>query len=214
MSDPFGAGPAGVLATWVGAGVTLVVWSYLAGWRRPFLLAQHLLAGLATGYLLLLALREVLVPRLAQPLLSAPVGEPVLWIALVLVGVLAAGRWLPGWATAVPVSFLVAGTAAFALGGAVVGTLLPQLGAGLLLPDAGAPGLLNGAISLALSVLVLFAFLHGVRRGRAGAAAGTAGRWILLGGIGAWLGFLAVSRLSLLVDRLGFLLGDWLGVVR
>ena len=44
-------------------------------------------------------------------------------------------------------------------------------------------------------------------------AAGT-GRWLLLGGIGGWLGFLLVSRLALLVDRLQFLLGDWLGIAR
>ena len=43
-------------------------------------------------------------------------------------------------------------------------------------------------------------------------AAAGAGRWLLIGGIGGWLGFLIVSRLILLVDRVGFLLGDWLGL--
>ena len=44
-------------------------------------------------------------------------------------------------------------------------------------------------------------------------AAAGAGRWLLIGGIGGWLGFLILSRLILLVDRIGFLLGDWLGLV-
>jgi len=33
-------------------------------------------------------------------------------------------------------------------------------------------------------------------------------------GIGGWLGFLVVSRLALLVDRVGFLLANWLTVLR
>jgi hypothetical protein len=63
-------------------------------------------------------------------------------------------------------------------------------------------------------VLVLFGFLHGVRRGRVSGAAASSGRWLLVGGIGGWLGFLLVSRLTILLDRIGFLLGDWLGLVR
>ena len=35
----------------------------------------------------------------------------------------------------------------------------------------------------------------------------------MLAGIGGWLGFLLFSRLVLLVDRVGFLVGDWLGLV-
>jgi len=46
------------------------------------------------------------------------------------------------------------------------------------------------------------------------ARAAAAGRWLMLGGIGAWLGFLLTSRLALLVDRVEFLLGDWLGLLR
>jgi len=69
-------------------------------------------------------------------------------------------------------------------------------------------------ISLAITSLVLLAFLHGAPRGRLTVRAATVGRWLLVGGIGGWLGFLLVSRLSLLVDRIGFLLGDWLTVLR
>jgi len=210
----FGEGLAGTAATWVAAATTIAVWSYLAGARRVFSLAQHLLAGLATGYLVLLAVREVLVPRLVTPLASDPAGNLLLWPSLALVAALAAARWLPRPVVAVPVAVLVAGTAAFALGGAVAGTLLPQVGASILLPGQGPGGLANGLIGMAITGLVLFAFLHGVPRGRVLGGAAGAGRWLLLGGIGGWLGFLLLSRLALLVDRLGFLLHDWLGLGR
>ena len=35
----------------------------------------------------------------------------------------------------------------------------------------------------------------------------------MLAGIGGWLGYLLLSRLVLLIDRLAFLLGDWLGLL-
>jgi hypothetical protein len=208
-----GTDAAGMAATWVAAAVTIAVWSYFAGATRIFRLAQYLLAGLATGFLVLVALREVLWPLLVAPLLTDPAGDVVPWIGLGLVAVLVASRWLPPLAGSVPVAILVAATAAFALGGAVVGTLLPQLGASVLPLSPGPSDVVNGIASGAITVVVLFGFLHGTRRGRAAALAAGTGRWLLLGGIGGWLGFLLVSRLALLVDRVAFLLGDWLGLV-
>jgi hypothetical protein len=213
MSGFWGADLAGVAATWVAALVTMVVWSYLLGERRLFVVAQHLLAGLATGYLVLLAVREVLLPRLAEPLVRDPAGNILLLPALALVGAMAAARWLPRQVVALPVAFLVGGTAAFALGGAVAGTLLPQLASSVIRP--GEPGIVaNGLVGLGITSLVLVGFLHGVPRSRMMGGAARVGRWLLLGGIGGWLGFLLVSRLALVVDRLTFLLGDWLGLGR
>ena len=71
MNGFAGTDLAGTIATWVAAIATIAVWSYLVGARRIFVLMQHLLAGLATGYLVLLAIREVLVPRLVVPLRPA-----------------------------------------------------------------------------------------------------------------------------------------------
>jgi hypothetical protein len=214
VTDFFADGLAGMVATWVGALLTIGVWAYLVGERRVFRLAQHLLAGLATGYLVLLSVREVLLPRLLEPLIADPAANPLLWPALALTAALAGARWLPRPVVAVPVAALVAGTAAFALGGAVVGTLLPQMAASVPAPELQPADLLNAVVGLIITVLVLVAFLHGVPRGRLLMVSAASGRWLLLGGIGGWLGFLLVSRLTLLVDRVAFLLGDWLGIIR
>jgi len=210
----FGGGDAlNLAATWLAAAVTIGVWSYFVGGGAIFRLAQYLLAGLATGYLVLLALREVLWPMLVSPLIDDP-AQPLLWLALVLAVVVIGVRWLPSAVVAIPVALLIAGAAAFALAGAVVGTILPQVGAAMIPPTETPFGLLNGLLSMIITILVLAAFLHGTRPGRLGASAARAGRWLLLGGIGGWLGFLVVSRLAVLVDRIHFLLGDWLGLVR
>jgi hypothetical protein len=214
MNGFFASDVAGIAGTTVGALVTIGVWSYLAGERRIFGWAQHLLAGLATGYLVLISVREVLIPRLVEPLLANPTGHLVLWPAVLLVAAMVAARWLPRGVVAVPVALLIAGTAAFALGGAIVGTLLPQLAASILPAGANPAGLLDALIGLVITALVVVAFLHGTRSGRLGAAVAGTGRWLLVGGLGGWLGFLLVSRLALLVERLRFILVDWLGLGR
>lgn len=203
---------AGTVATWVAALVTVGVWSYFVGGRRVFRLAQYLLAGLLTGYLGLLAIREVLVPQLVVPLARDPAGEPLLWLGALLCLGLVAGRWLPPSVPAIPVALLVAATAAFALGGAVVGTLLPQLGATIVTPQSAPGDLLSAALAAVITVLVLFGFLHGTRRGRVTGAVASTGRWLMVAGLGGWIGFLLVSRLAVLLERIGFLLGDWLGI--
>lgn len=214
MNGFAGTDLAGTMATWVAASATIAVWSYLVGARRLFALMQHLLAGLATGYLVLLAIREVLVPRLVVPLIEHPRDNSLLLLALVPVGMLIGAAWIPRRAMAPVSAVLVGGIAAFALGGAIVGTILPQIAAALPVGSGASGDLAGEVISLAITSLVLLSFLHGAPRGAVTTRAATVGRWLLVGGIGGWIGFLVVSRLSLLVDRVAFLLGDWLTVLR
>jgi hypothetical protein len=193
--------------------VTIVVLAGLFGERRLFGWSQHLLAGLATGYVALLAIDEVIVPRLVAPLVADPIGRAELWLGLLLVTATAAAPWVPRVVAAVPVSIAVGTLAAFAVGGAVVGTILPQLAAAT---DVGrsTAGMVAAIAAAVVTGLVLIGFLHGAPRGRPLEAAARTGRWLLLAGIGGFLGFLLVSRLVLLNDRVGFLLVDWLGVGR
>lgn len=214
MNGFFGTETADLVATWVAGLVTLVVLGGLLGERRLFGWSQHLLAGLATGFLALLAITEVIGPRLLTPLAVDPAGRLELWLGLALVGSAVAAPWLPRTLAAIPVSIVVGALAAFALGGAVIGTLLPQLAAAIPGEQSTLTGTIVGIGAAAITGLVLLSFLHGVPRGRAVASATRIGRWLMLVGIGGWLGYLLFSRLLLLIDRVGFLLGDWLGIAR
>jgi len=212
MTGFFDGLPADVLATWVAAILTIVVAGGLLGERRAFGWSQHLLAGLATGFLALLAIREVIVPRLIEPLLADPGSRVDLWVGLGLVGLAAGSPWLPRSLTAFPISVALGSLAAFALGGAIVGTVLPQLATIIARPDAGPAGTVIAVASAVVSALVLTSFLHGGKRGRLIGGAHETGRWLLIAGLGGWLGYLLFSRLVLLLDRIGFLLGDWMGI--
>jgi len=202
------------LATLVAAIATLVVLGGLLGERRIFGWSQHLFAGLVTGYLALLAITEVIVPRVVAPLVDAPGDRIELWLAAGLVLSAAGAPWLPRLVSAVPISIAVGGLAAFALGGAVIGTILPQLTATLVRSDLDVATTVTTTGAAVVTCLVLIGFLHGAPRGRVVRGAASLGRWLMLGGIGGWLGYLLFSRLVLLVDRVGFLVGDWLGLGR
>lgn len=214
MNGLLGSGAADTVATWVAALVTLVVLGGLLGERRLFGWSQHLFAGLVTGFLAVLAISEVILPRLVLPILDGGAARGELWLGLGLVGLAAAAPWLPRIMAAVPVSIAVGALAAFALGGAVIGTVLPQLAVAASVDRSTPMTILSGVVAAGVSGLVLLSFLHGVPRGRALQATAAAGRWLLVAGIGGWLGYLLLSRLLLLLDRIGFLLGDWLGIGR
>jgi hypothetical protein len=212
VSGFFGSGPADQLATWIAAIATIAVLGGMLGERRVFAWSQHLLAGLATGFLGLLAVSEVIVPRLLEPLAAGPGGRPELLLGVGLVAAAAAAPWLPRVVAAVPLSIAIGALAAFALGGAVVGTLLPQAAAALARPAPTAGATLAGIGGAAITAFVLVGFVHGTPRGRVMAAAASTGRWLMLAGLGGWLGYLLFSRLVLLVDRIAFLVGEWLGL--
>ncbi|HEX7196057.1 MAG TPA: hypothetical protein VF364_04385 [Candidatus Limnocylindria bacterium] len=214
MSGFFGTSTADVVATWVAAIATLVVLASLLGERRVFGWSQHLLAGLATGFLALIAITDVIGPRLLQPIAADPGGRPELWLGVALTATAAGAPWLPKRLSVIPTSIAIGALAAFALGGAVVGTLLPQVDASIVRPGTSTAATVVGALAAVVTGLVLIGFLHGMPRGRLLSGAAGVGRWLLIAGIGGWLGFLILSRLVLLVDRIGFLLGDWLGVGR
>src|SRR3970282_788561 len=97
-----------------------------------FRLVQYLLAGLATGYPALLAIDEILVPRLISPLLDDPAAHVALIPAAGLVHIMVGAAWPPTRTTAPVTSVLVGGIAALALGGGVLGTLLPQIASAIL----------------------------------------------------------------------------------
>ncbi|HET7644936.1 MAG TPA: hypothetical protein VFM03_00450 [Candidatus Limnocylindria bacterium] len=212
MTGFFGATPADAIATWVAAAATLVVLGGLLGERRLFGWSQHLLAGLATGFLALIVITELLVPRVVAPLMADPGGRPELWLAVALVGAATGAPWLPRAVGAVPLSVAIGALAAFALGGAVVGTLLPQLAAVSVRGGEDVATTIATVAAGVITVLVLLSFVRGVPRGRLLRPAASAGRWLLLAGIGGWFGYLLFSRLILLLDRIGFLLGDWLRI--
>jgi hypothetical protein len=215
------------LGIWVAAILTLMIYSYLLGDNPLYQLAQHLFVGTTLGYAALIAVTTILGRRLVAPLLADPVAHWDLAVPLGL-GLLLLLKVRPETARLgnVALAYLVGVGAAVALGGALFGTLGPQLAATVVSVDpvqAGGWGpAANRVVLIAgtVATLVAFTFSAGRRtwpdRLRSALVWPWAwlGRWVLMVTFGALFASVAVSRLALLVGRLQFLLYDWLHLVR
>jgi hypothetical protein len=113
----------------VGLLLTVMIMSYLIGDNLFFRLAAYLLVGVTAGFLSVLIINQILWPYLLQPLI---VGSWIqkFWILIPLaLAVLLVISQFNKFASAgqVPLAFLAGLTAAITVGGAVFGTMIPQL---------------------------------------------------------------------------------------
>ena len=214
-----------VLGVWVGAILTLLVFSYLLGDTPLFRLAQAIFVGVAVGYATTVAIYSILLPRLVVPLTTAPAVNWPLAVPLVL-GILLLTKVRAAWAPFgnVSMAFLFGVGGALTIGGAISGALWPQLAATATaisrFQDTGT--LVNGLILVVGTVgaLLSFRFVTGGERratrvlDAVAARWGYVGRWFILIAFGAIFADTAVSRISILIGRVYFLLHDWLGVVK
>jgi hypothetical protein len=214
-----------VIGVWVGALLTLFVFSYLLRDTPLFRLAQAILVGVAVGYATAVAIRYVLMPKLLVPLLSDPEESWHLLIPLVL-GLLLLAKLRPAWSPVgnLSIGFLFGVGSALAIGGALAGILVPQLRA-TIISFSPSDDLFTIANNLLLVIGTLGAFLsfrfiapaqpRPVVRGLDALARGWGliGRWFILFAFGAIFADTAVARISVLINRVYFLLHNWLQVV-
>ncbi|MGB5931911.1 MAG: hypothetical protein WBH57_02430 [Anaerolineae bacterium] len=214
-----------LLGTWVAALLTLMVFSYLISDNPLYRLAEHLFIGSALGYAIVVAIQDVLLPRLFTPLARDPVAYWHLLIPLLLgLLLLAKGRISTAWLGNISVGFLFGVGAALAIGGALVGSLLYQVRDTMLplLPGKGDGGSAIDNLILVvgtLGSLAYFYFTAGGERETTGLRysalrlGSVVGKWFIMITLGALFANAVIARISLLVGRLQFLLGDWLGIL-
>ena len=205
----------------IAAALTLMVYSYLLGDNVLFRLAEHIFVGVAVGYSAVVAFHSVLYPKLLMPLMVAPQDNLLLLVPLVLSIMLLAYAVSRLRAVAsIPLALVIGVGAALAVGGAITGIIIPQVQATFLPLDPRMPPirLANNLIIVVatISTLVYFHFTAANSRAssRAIRSAGTVGKWFMLVAFGALFGNMVMSRISLLIGRVQFLLGDWLHLIR
>jgi hypothetical protein len=216
--------------TLIAAILTFMVWSYLLGDNPAFRIAEHLFVGTAVGYAVLVSWFNIV-----QPALSGAVApqSPVLAAVPLLLCLLLMAKVRPSWSSVgnIPIAFLVGVGAALAVGGALFGTLWPQVSAsaGLSLDprDYGDPEpvLTSTFFWQNLAVLVgtvgtFFYFTFNTQpQGPLGSFRetfsrfwGGIGRWVIMITLGALFANTAMSRIALLIGRVRWLL-DTFGLI-
>jgi hypothetical protein len=203
-----------LVGVWGGFLLTLLVFSYLIGDTPLFRIAQAIFVGVTIGYAAVIVISTVLWQMLFAKLLD----DPLLIVPLVL-GLLLFTKLRAAWASFgnLPIAFLFGIGGALAIGGALQGILIPQLGATVVSfsPSQGSDALVNNLLLVVGTIGALLSFhfivpqsrhvfvnvLHGISQGW-----GRIGRWFILVAFGATFAATAISRISILIDRVDFLL--------
>lgn len=200
--------------------LTILVFSYLVGDNPFFRLTMALFVGVAAGYTAAVVWHQVLWPRLFQPLLvGQTLGERSLALVPLALGLLLLGRLSPRTARLgnLPLAFLVGIGAAVAIGGAVTGTLLPQVQASVNLLDwrrAEYPveRLAEGVLILIGMATTLIYFHYGAkstplgpRRARIVELTAWIGQFFLAISLGVLFAGVMTAAMTALVERLNFL---------
>ncbi len=149
---------------------TVMAFSYLIGDNPLFRVAIYIFVGVSAGYVAAVAWWQVLWPDLIIPLVSGSTSQKaILATPLLLSGLLLMKAWPPLSRLGTPaVALLVGVSAAVAIGGAVTGTLFPQINATVEAFDprnSNSPfeALFNGSLILGGVVTTLAYFHFGAR---------------------------------------------------
>lgn len=207
----------------VGAVLTLLILSYVLGDNPLYRLALHLFVGALVGYYFGIVLRDVFIGMVLAQLLTNPLAV----LVPLILGILLLFKGFPKYAYVgnFSVAYLVGVGAAVALGGALLGTLVPQVEAtGRALSPTSLTsfrtGLLDGLLIVVGTVCTLMAFTftassqRGVARvwARVVQLAAGVGRVFLIFAFGiAFAGALTAS-LSILIGRIQYLIDAFVDV--
>jgi hypothetical protein len=197
------------IAIWqiVAAILTLAIFSYLYRDNPLYKFAEHLFVGVGAGYWLCVEFQNTLVPNLFQRLAA---GDAIFLIPLAL-GMLLFTRfftriaWLSRWS----MGLMVGAFAGLAVIGFLQSELMTQIEANMLSVNTGdaATNVNNLLLIVGLVTSLFYFFFSAEHAGNLGRVA-RVGIWFLMISFGASYGFTVMSRISLLIGRLQFLLQE------
>jgi hypothetical protein len=194
--------------------VTIMVLSRIAGHNPVFRVAQYLFVGVSLGLAFVVAYHQVLQPA-TTALISGGSDSAILYGTPLFLGLLLLPRITRrqefSWLANIPLALIFGVGAALAVGGAIAGTLAPQILDTSNRPLSGDPLQIAGALVLALgTVITLSAFYYTVPaespRSRLVALTAIAGHWLLMVAFGFFFASAIQSYMSALTERLGFLI--------
>jgi hypothetical protein len=224
--------PSPDLSVWIAAFLTLCIFSFLYKDNPFYKFAEHLFVGVSAGYYMILNFWTVLVPNLGEPLLRSFLGQGVVTtrhgmfaaslgdyrgylLIPALLGLLLFTRLMGkiGWMSRWPLAVVIGAYAGLKTTGFAQGDLVAQI-------EGSLQPLWTGNLVTSLNVIIftiglltslLFFFYSREPKGALGISS-RVGMAFLMVGFGAGYGYTVMSRVSLLIGRFQFLVGDWLGL--
>jgi hypothetical protein len=206
------------LVTIIGIVLTIMVLSRIAGNNPLFRIAQYLFVGVSLGLAFVVAYHQVLRPAV-QSIAQGEQGALAVYGIPLFLGVLLIPRITRGqqlsWLANIPLALVFGVGTALAVGGAIIGTLLPQI-RDTARPLSGGLAETVGLVVLALgTILTLSTFYYTVPKespaGGLVARTAQAGHWLLMVAFGFFFASAVQTYLSALTERIGALLSAFQG---
>jgi len=221
------------LSVWLGALLTLCIFSFLYKDNPLYRFAEHLFVGVSAGYYIILNFWTVIVPNLWEPftktvanagggagvgsLFLPRLGDYRIFLAVPgILGLLLFTRLFGkiGWMSRFALAVIIGVYAGIRTTGAAQADFVAQV-EGSLKPlwVAGDVGASVNAIIFTIGIItsLLFFFYSREHKGGLGVAS-KLGISFLMVSFGAGYGYTVMSRISLLIGRFQFLIEDWLGL--
>jgi hypothetical protein len=180
--------------------LTIMVLSYLVGDNPLFRVAVFIFVGVSAGYVGAVALYQVILPKVIMPLVNDPRANLPLLVPILL-SLLLLAKIFPriSWLGSASMAFMVGVSAAVAIAGALIGTIVPQFLAAIapfgMEDNTGVGSILEnlaeGSIMLLGTVTTLAYFHFGVKSSTAGGSGSPNPVMRVLGLIGQF--FIAVT---------------------
>ncbi len=211
------AGFFNILGIWIAIFLTFSIYSFLYKDNPFYKVAEQIFVGLSAGYWFIYTIYNILIPNLYTKLATDFRGNALLLIPAVL-GVFMILRLIPklAWLSRFPLALLIGTTAGIGLVRIISSDIINQLNATILNPFA-AKTVLEG-IGVALLIIGtatgLMYFYFSKKQEGVLKYTSRVGIYFLMISFGAAFGYTAMARISLLIGRLQFILGDWLHIIK
>jgi hypothetical protein len=200
---------------WVSAFLTLCIFSFLYRDNIFYQFAEHLFVGVSAGYLIAITWHNQIYPNLYVPLVNE---GRIIYIIPLAFGLFYFARFIPKFRFLVrlPIAFLLGWASGVGIPALFQRDIMRQTQATLLVRNSFTrwdTGLWAIIVLVGVITTLVYFFFSRERKGIIKHSANL-GIIFLMIGFGASFGYTVMSRISLLIGRMQFLLGDWLGILR
>jgi hypothetical protein len=170
--------------------------------------AEHLLVGVSVGYVLVIALNSTVMPKLINPVFKEGRFD---YIVPGILGLFMLVRFFPkiAWLSRISIALIIGAGAGVAIPATIQAKIFAQMQA-TMINFASVNGII---VFVGVATTLAYFFFSKEHKGWFGATA-RVGTWFLMIFFGATFGYTVMSRISLLIGRMHFLLGDVLHLIK
>jgi len=196
------------IGTLIAAILTLFIFSFLYKDNPFYKFAEYLLVGISVGYFIVISIKTTVVPKLIFPVFRE--GD-LLYLIPGILGFFMFLRFFPklAWLSRISMALIIGAGAGVSIPAMMQAQIFAQMKASM-----GSYASINNIIvALAVITTLSYFFFSREHKGALGTSA-KIGVFFMMLFFGATFGYTVMSRVTLLIGRAQFLLGDLLGIIK